>query len=894
MALYRENATGFLCEYASNPGAGYTAISAMPTDTVANRVAWWRGLDTYGQTSSWHPSEYRSPEDPAEAALTIRFSREAGFISADPDGTVTDAYLAANTTVAVYRGSTDVTITEGWALTRVEDGCTSTLTEAGGVYTLQITNIPLLATKQGYVRITATRVGVTVVRDFNFIKVFAGQTGPTGPQGPSGDTGPQGTRGSRQILVTTATGAWADLTAWNGIVSQTGTNPVPSDLVTIAKTDGSVATSKFYVSGASPGVWTAPTAYINGSLLVTGTVGANQLAAGSVTTDKLTVGRGGNWLAGSGPTPGAETAYWSAGHNDTGLTATKAAGVTGEYPTGGASVTVSVSGTPASGTMFSLSHTNLYPVMAGQKYEISAYLSGGGLSGARVALGFLNASGAYITELTSADVVVPNASSTLANWARAAAIITAPANATQAAFAVRGICNGGANPKLCLTQAYFGKAGPNQTEFSDWSPSGVLTQIDGSGIKTATITADRLVAGTITAASGVIGSLDASKITTGTLSANYISGGTINGSNVTVTNLNASNITGGTLSVNRIAAGSITADKLAAGTITAASGVIGSLDASKITTGTLSANYISGGTINGSLVNVTNLNATNITTGTLNGVLVGSGVSGTVITTGTLNASLCNVTNLNASNITTGTLSADRIGANTITTAKLAFTPVQSTNVVASINATTEGLRIAGNLITIDGNVTFATNYNPSTKINSGGAATDINNNTTTINGGKIQTGTLHADRIVAGTITADRIVLGGIDTGRIGDQAVTSSGGYGAPANTTLSYNQSLKVWGPPATSGSQRGVALTSRIVITSTTYVSGYLMLYRNGSLLFYQYFSAAEGAATYGLAIPLLYYDTSAGNNTYELYIWNAYASGTFTVSRIDEYWVEYKR
>ena len=158
MALYRENATGFLCEYASNPGAGYTAISAQPTDTVANRVAWWRGLDTYGQTSSWHPSEYRSPEDPAEAALTIRFSREAGFISADPDGTVTDAYLAANTTVAVYRGSTDVTITEGWALTRVEDGCTSTLTEAGGVYTLQITNIPLLATKQGYVRITATRV----------------------------------------------------------------------------------------------------------------------------------------------------------------------------------------------------------------------------------------------------------------------------------------------------------------------------------------------------------------------------------------------------------------------------------------------------------------------------------------------------------------------------------------------------------------------------------------------------------------------------------------------------------------------------------------------------------------------------------------------------------------
>lgn len=522
MALYREDATGFLQEHASNPGAGYTAISAMPTDTVANRVAWWRALDTHGQTSTWHPSEYRSPEDPAEAALTIRFSREAGFISADPDGTVTDAYLAANTEVRVYRGFTDVTITEGWALSKVEDGCTSTLTESGGVYTLQITDIPLLATKQGYVRITAERIGVEVVRDFNFIKVLQGDQGADGGTGAtvvldndshgilftdgagnyagsgtavivylggaqltahatnttncfritgasasgitagaiaadkgsignhsamtadtatvtltiaiydasglyatitkkqtltrnnngtlvsitatpmvvkksaagvftpsdkvtftavsknlppgkttadfiwyfsltggsatttgwdgswanagplnlginsdysgaptwswspdsqapitigialSGDTvildrvtlayakdgvdgsdgadgadGTDGTRGSRQILVTTATGAWDDLTAWNGIVSQTGTTPVLSDLVTIAKTDGTVANSKFYSGGASPGTWTTPVAYINGSLLVTGTVAGNRLIAKTLTVAQI-------------------------------------------------------------------------------------------------------------------------------------------------------------------------------------------------------------------------------------------------------------------------------------------------------------------------------------------------------------------------------------------------------------------------------------------------------------------------------------------------------------------------------------------------------------------------------------------------------------------------------
>ena len=522
MALYRHTASGFLQEHAVNPGAGYVAISTQPTDTQVNRVAWWRDLDTYGQTSAWHPSVYRSPEDPAEAALTMRFSREAAFISADPDGAVTDAYLAANTEVRIYRGSTDVTITEGWQLTKVEDGCTSTLTQSGGVYTLQITNVPLLATRQGYVRITAARVGVSVVQDFSFIKVLQGNDGADGGSGAtvvltndshtvpftdgvgdytgsgtgvsvylgatqlaahatnttncyritavsasgitagslaadkgsigthsamtaataivtltiniynasglyatlnkqqtlsrnsngllatitatalvvkksaagvftpasvvtfsaitknlppgkttadliwwysftggsatttgwdgswanagplnlgintdyagnpvwfwlpdsqppitiglsiSGDTsildrltlayakdgtdGSTGTRGSRQILVTTAGGTWSDQTAWQGIVSQTGTNPVPADLVTIAKSDGTTATSKFYVSGGDGittwGTWSTPTAYINGNLLVTGTVGANKITAGSITATQISATAG--------------------------------------------------------------------------------------------------------------------------------------------------------------------------------------------------------------------------------------------------------------------------------------------------------------------------------------------------------------------------------------------------------------------------------------------------------------------------------------------------------------------------------------------------------------------------------------------------------------------------
>ena len=184
MALYRETATGFLCEYASNPGAGYTAISAQPTDTVANRVTWWRGLDTYGQTTAWHPSEYRSPQDPAEATLDLRFSQDAAFISADASGTVTNPrdagntyYLGATADVRIYRGVSDVTVSEGWVLTKVDDACTSTLSLANGVNTLYINSI---SSTQGSVTITATRTGVTRTRVYRYLKVLKGADGGSG------------------------------------------------------------------------------------------------------------------------------------------------------------------------------------------------------------------------------------------------------------------------------------------------------------------------------------------------------------------------------------------------------------------------------------------------------------------------------------------------------------------------------------------------------------------------------------------------------------------------------------------------------------------------------------------------------------------------------------------
>lgn len=805
MALYREDSTGFLQEHASNPGAGYTAISAMPTDTVANRVAWWRALDTYGQTSSWHPSEYRSPEDPAEAALTIRFSREAGFISADPDGTVTDAYLAANTTVAVYRGSTDVTITEAWALTKVEDGCTSTLTLSGGVHTLQITDIPLLATKQGYVRITAERIGVQVVRDFNFIKVLQGTQGadggtgatvvldndshgvpftdgagnysgsgtsvivylggtqltahatntancfritgasasgitagsiaadkgsignhsamtadtatvtltiaiydaaglyatigkkqtltrtnngtlvsitatpmvvkksasgvftpsdkvtfaavaknlppgkttadfiwyfsftggssttagwdgswasagplnlginsdysgaPTwswapdsqspitigialngdtvildrvtlayakdGVDGANGTDGADGTRGSRQILVTTATGAWDNTTAWNGIVTQTGTNPVLSDLVTIAKTDGTVANSKFYSGGASPGAWTTPTSYINGSLLVTGTVAGDRLVANTVTADKIDSrslsikDAAGNVILQAGSP--IDSGY--VGSDNQNL----APGLPGwSYGPGTYRFTGETAAQSGDSIVIPSSNTNTVDSPSITLYADYVTVSFKGIyySG--------TARSAYI-RIYTADYVTLIASTTIPLTTSVARYIwTTSALVSTASYRILISATSG----TAQVQIFDIKV-ERSAKATAWIPYGqdmatVYNPITNSNV--GTFIADAAIP------NAKIDTLSASKITTGTLNASVVS----------VTNLNASNITAGTLNVDRINANSIVGGK------------ISTTDGSAIATNNLNSNAVTN-----NYAGVVGLTYTNTTSG---------------------------------------------------------------------------------------------------------------------------------------------------------------------------------------------------------------------------------------------------------------------------------------
>ena len=143
----------------------------------------------------------------------------------------------------------------------------------------------------------------------------------------------------------------------------------------------------------------------------------------------------------------------------------------------------------------------------------------------------------------------------------------------------------------------------------------------------------------------------------------------------------------------------------------------------------------------------------------------------------TINGGKITTGSITANQIASGSITANQIASGTITTSQINFSPVLTGSVVASINASAEGVRIQGSKIQIDGTVTFGTGYDPSTKITTGGAASDINNNTTTINGGKITTGSIKADQIDSGAITATKLNVSSLSAVNTNTGALTVSG---------------------------------------------------------------------------------------------------------------------
>jgi hypothetical protein len=130
------------------------------------------------------------------------------------------------------------------------------------------------------------------------------------------------------------------------------------------------------------------------------------------------------------------------------------------------------------------------------------------------------------------------------------------------------------------------------------------------------------------------------------LSANKLTAGTIDASVITVSNINAGNISTGVLAADRISANSITGGKLAVGTIEAVS--------------------IAAGTITGGKIAASTITAGNIAVAT---------ITATQIAGGTITAAEIAANTITAAEIQAGSITVDRLSAGTLT----AFTLQTST-----------------------------------------------------------------------------------------------------------------------------------------------------------------------------------------------------------------------
>lgn len=200
-----------------------------------------------------------------------------------------------------------------------------------------------------------------------------------------------------------------------------------------------------------------------------------------------------NMLVNAGPTLGNETYGWQIGWYNTNIVPTgPTAGFDSWRPTGGGSVYAVVGGSPTVGTAFDLRQSTNIPVVAGNRYEISALLSSHRCTSV-CTLAFFNSSGTYISESGAGTANITAYSGNVGNWVRQGGFVTAPAGTAYAQFYVRSTVTG-TDPYCFVAKAYMAEASASSTQFSTWGEglSANSTVIDGAKITTGTVNTDRL------------------------------------------------------------------------------------------------------------------------------------------------------------------------------------------------------------------------------------------------------------------------------------------------------------------------------------------------------------------------------------------------------------------
>jgi len=136
----------------------------------------------------------------------------------------------------------------------------------------------------GWVDITASKAGSTSqTKRFTVQRVRKGVPGTSGGDGATGADGPAGPRGNVNVAKTTTGTSWSNIEAAQAISDAGYGVPQFMDIVTLYNNAAGYSETRFY-NGSS---WIALTSYINGNLLVDGTIAGEKIIADSITGDKI-------------------------------------------------------------------------------------------------------------------------------------------------------------------------------------------------------------------------------------------------------------------------------------------------------------------------------------------------------------------------------------------------------------------------------------------------------------------------------------------------------------------------------------------------------------------------------------------------------------------------------
>lgn len=122
--------------------------------------------------------------------------------------------------------------------------------------------------------------GVTLTQSIDIAKVLDGTNGTSGTDGTNGTNGQRGT-----VQIVASGSSWSDATANSAITSATGTSPINRDQVTITNST-SFSQTRFYDNGS----WLTLAAWVNGNMVVDGTLSAAKITTGTMSADRINGG----------------------------------------------------------------------------------------------------------------------------------------------------------------------------------------------------------------------------------------------------------------------------------------------------------------------------------------------------------------------------------------------------------------------------------------------------------------------------------------------------------------------------------------------------------------------------------------------------------------------------